>query len=303
MDEASERDPWDLSAIESLVLLNGPSTSEVAAVHMAILELVVRRVLTLTTDERRMLLIFRKSTDRLSPGPAFNHELPAPLKMVRDRYRGHTPSLTRGRDSSVAVEDFARNLFGPRRRRTLVDRLRRKVQPDPTTFVESVMMPHLRGLGLFHWTEIQYEGLYRGYGWEITPAGAAELDRLHAIMADGRESFPRWVREEPERASRFIEQAGAALLLIPGIAPSIRELNLRISGRTLSSPDVARMTVNLESSGVMSAPLNAFALVALAGVFGPRAFDGLDSAFHSISEDVSQVWTSLMASGSFFYGE
>jgi len=301
-DEA-QSDRWELSAIESLVLLNGPMTSEVTAVSTAILELVVRRALMLMATERRVLFIFKRFEDRVSPGPTFHNEYPEPLKEVLRRYRGRTPAMSRGRDSSVRVQDLAASLFGSERSRGLFHRvLRREVVPVSGGFVESVMMPHLSKLGLFRWSANSQPGGFRFESWEITPLGVEKLDRLGAILAEGRESFSIRVYQDPDRAAQLVGQAGAAILLIPGIAPSIRVLHSRISGQSTPVPPPSGRWVKAAPSRMVTAPVNAFSVAALAGVFGPGELDGFDSAFHAISETAARAWSALIDSGGFWGG-
>jgi hypothetical protein len=109
---------------------------------------------------------------------------------------------------------------------------------------------------------------------------------------DGRERFPRQVREDPSQAAQFVACAGPALLLIPGAAQNVRILNAHLSGLDALAPPVPKPTDRATgmNPGAQVAVAGVFSVVALAGVFGPGEYDGFDSTMFSVSEDVTLLW-------------
>jgi hypothetical protein len=255
---------WELSAPESQILLSGPETRDDWALKAALLELVVRGGLRLSTSEssgilrrkRAHVLVLVKNSDLAAI---------AALRGVLDAYP--QPRLHSNR-TAVAVGDLARAVFT-------------RYQKAPSGgYVNEILLPALDERGLFSREADPRLRLAGAGGWFLTQRGLAALVELRSLLASAREAFGAWLDRDHPRADAFLQTAGPATLLMDDAIAALGRLRER------SSAEPHARNVAASSAG-------AFSLGALAGVFGPGLSDGLDGANKVINAGVDEVWRAL----------
>ncbi|MCC6792158.1 MAG: hypothetical protein IT336_10745 [Thermomicrobiales bacterium] len=266
--------PWRLSAPESLVLLWGPEAGNAWALKVALLELVVRRVLRLSSVERSRLFRSPEQVNMLGPGEQTDWPAPRPLVAVLDVYAGTRPPADGVSVVALATAVFRRNV-----RRVRTGFLRHRMDRTGGGYVDADVLTVLERQGYYTPESAARLGLVRSTRWHLTPSGERARDELKQFMALGRSAFPDWVTSEPELARSYVERAGPAMLLLGGVAPLLRSLHAQERTRRRDERD--------DGFGLRGNPFQA---AALAGSFGPEPNDDLDAAFFAISEDVDRAW-------------
>lgn len=294
MDDALPPYPWRMSAPESLILLWGAETGDAWAVKMALLELLVRRSLTLSCVERQRILRSPQPVHLLSAGIGRDRIDARPLRFVLDVHAMSQASSPNA--PGVAVERLTTRLFTHHFRPVRSGFWRRRWDRSGGGFVSAVIMPSLEQQGIFVQEESVRLGLFPSKRWALTTQGIAKREELQRFTAFGHQHFGRCVQDDPERAASFIERAGPALLLLGGIAPLVQKLS---HGQGRSAND--GWQTDHSSPNWNGDP---FTVAMLAGSFGPGPHDDLDTAFHVLSVDVDRAWEEMhRRSGVVFGGE
>jgi hypothetical protein len=274
MDEQLPSFLWRLSAPESLVLLWGPDTGDPWTLKVALLDLVVRRTLRLSTAERPRLLRSPARVNVLSAAELADPSLPRALQAVMEAYSGTRQVLSDG----VPVVDLATAVFTRRFRQTRTGFLRKRWDRTGGGYVRTEVLPELERCGYYTRLVVSELAIFSSPHWRLTSTGEAALAELRRITAVGRGAFPEWVERDPELALSFVERAGPAILILGGVAPLLRRLRDRSGADGGSGLGWAR---------------DPFSAAELAGSFGPGPDDDLDTAFFALTADVDRAWSNL----------
>jgi hypothetical protein len=281
MVERQPGEPWTLSAPESLVLLTGPETGDAVALRAALLELVVRRSLKLTRATDRRFLILHPKVNVFSGGSNFTRRLEKPLQHILDLFLPIPRRTFADGVVGVPVKKVAREVLRQHRPSYHFVLGRRTRILNAQTYVGGTILPELVKHG-FYLCDVSVGGNpSAAITCSITEHGIETLSVLRDMVDEGRSSFAGWVDTDPKRAMDYVERAGPAILLLPALAPAIRKLHIQ--------QQFARIR-----PGRTSSP---FGLIALAGIFGPSAEDGLDAASYTIAHEVDLAWESILRGG------
>jgi hypothetical protein len=274
---------WELSAPESGVLLWGPETRAGEALKLALLELIVRQTLRLVAVKDRRLFVFSKRVNLLAPGTSRDQPSGRALRAVLDvapPSRAYPDGIF-----GAPVEQWARAVVARYRRRG--------------GYVQAEVLPALEARGLYRQERYRRLGLFEGSRWTLTPAGTAALVELKGLVESGRAAFGQGMEPDPARVRAILATAGAAVLLLPGLFPEIRYFQPREEGSGFEGTVV--VFTGSGGSGEERRPdgddrsdepepgepdADVFSLDALAGIFGPGPFDGLDAASDAIDAGV-----------------
>lgn len=274
--------PWELTAPESYVLLNGPSASGAEALKLAALELVARGLLRIVEAEE--------------VGP-FGSQRPA---RVLVRARGARPPTTPVLASVWTLyTGIPPRTFGEGIEGVPIDELAREAQSrykPLRRFVERVIMSNLIERGLYTYEQYRIFWFFPASRLVLSPAGAAARADLEERLAMARAQFGGWATADPARALAFAGLAGAALLLAPSLYPDLQRLGHQQPASTTDSGFVpAATTINsddrspepdqapLESEQTMPhLDLTGFDPTGGGFTFDLGALDSLDSAFSAI---------------------
>lgn len=277
MNDGLPRRRWDLSAPESGALLWGPETRAGEALKLALLELVVRQALRLVAVKGRRFFVFSKLVNVLAPGASRDQPANRVLRAVLEV----TPPSHTYPDGTVGapVEQWARAVVARYQRRG--------------GYVQAEVLPALEERGLYVRESYRRLGLFEASRWMLTPAGMAALAELKTLMESGRAAFGLGMEPDLARVRALLGTAGAAVLLLPGLFPELRQLEWRERGPESGSNgsgggDGGRPDDDDQPGepGPDDPEADAFGLDALAGVFGPGPVDGLDAAFDAIDAGV-----------------
>lgn len=282
MDELPSK-PWTLPAPESLVLLWGPETSEVAALKHAILDLIAREALVLSTVEERRLLVLKRPVNVLSPG-RFAHSVTEPALAVLS-LAGTRPKTYANGVSGVPVKQAASVALSRYRRKTRIKIGPLRVREPSGGYVRDVVLPALESRGLFQ--RVSQSAVLGGptITWELSPAGERELDVLRRLTMFERDHFARWVATDPEPARLFVERAGPAVLLMPDVMAKLPQLAGLRSASTSGWG---------EGRGPTDVGRTGFAIAALLTAFAPLGFAAVNEA---VAHGVDDAWEALTSTG------
>jgi len=194
--------PWPLSAPESLVLRDGAAGQEVAALKLAVLELVGRRVLRVESERRR----FGRRT-WVAPG-------------------GSAPPAT-GPLAGLARTCLEQTAEGRRPLDKAVTRHLRAHGRSPERWLADEVLASLEARGLMVRESRRALGILTRESWSRTQAGEAARAELEGRLAGLRRSVRSTT--DPRDALALVAAAGAAVLLAQDAWPLVEDLRRRVA--------------------------------------------------------------------------
>ena len=267
---------WTLSAPASLVLLAGEDASDQEVIRLMLLEMVVRRMLKLSVTHGRKLLIFSKRTYLLSSGINAQRRADGPLERVVELMPAMTSRTYKDGAAGIPVRLFVRSMIEKMLLSTFTPGSIQEQWFWPESFMEAEILPDMADSGLFACGEWA-PGADRQC--EYTESAQELINTLWGIIEQGRRDFAHWVANDAQKAVEFVARAGAAMLLMPVLAPEVRKLyqqvRYQVSQRHMQGT---------------------FGLAALAESFGPGKDDGYDTASYLLAEEIDRAWSELMGS-------
>jgi hypothetical protein len=193
-------DHWQLPAAESQVLLSGPDTPDDWVIKLGLKELVLRRILTVSTVRERRYLILRRNTDIVSRTRKSAVGLSRPLRAMLDVFPKAT--FYHGGTTGIPVRQAALEVL--------------RWYRAGGGFVKAEILPEMQRLGLYE--QVSDQGILR---WRLTPEGEQALIDLRVILERGRAESPTWETGNRAGAAAFIGLAGPAVLLLGNPLPWI----------------------------------------------------------------------------------
>jgi hypothetical protein len=169
---------WDLPAPEAEVLLQGPNTSDMSALVLALKQLVIRQDLALSTGLEPRRLRSPKRVDVLVECRP-SHAVPEPsLRLIMTIYTV-SPRLPEG----VPVAKLARAIFEWRE-----------------GYVKGEVLQDLEARGYYTREKRRWLGPIGMKRWVLTPAGLAARMELEASLSAGADRFGEWTVADELRA-------------------------------------------------------------------------------------------------------
>ena len=95
----------------------------------------------------------------------------------------------------------------------------------PSNYANMEVMPSLHARGLYERAGSGLVGTLLRGGWQRTRAGDQLSAEIQDSLSEAQEKFPGWVREDPVRASEFLEHTGVVMLLLPSLYAEVSRLS------------------------------------------------------------------------------
>jgi hypothetical protein len=247
---------WNLTAPESHVLIYGWVHSG-EPLKLAFAELIARDVLRVVQAEEKPLPFGKRHPITvLAIGPNSDDSMPRPLNAALDAFLAAKSHKLADDLSVVAVDDLA-----------WVIRKRYRWRGG---YVRLEVMPTLIEKDLFRAERKRMLFLFPSADFVRTPSGHAATKDLEEWLSTIEESFSQMASADPERALRFVQQAGSAVLLMKDLHPQIRGLRESVP-QTAGVSDLGffPVTNSGESSDLPD--------------IGAGVLNSLDSAFEAIA--------------------
>jgi len=258
--------PWRLTAAESYVLRHAPHRpAGTEVVKFAVKELVVRGALRVgwASATKRLSVPRRRACPVMVAGPRYDDVEDAVLEPVLETYataRRRVIATPEGAHlEAVTLDDFvkaARKAFGGDMRRYANDHVVAMLERRGLVRVD-----HLMGVGP---ARLAY-----------TPAGREADDELERWLAAGRKPFRTWRSPDATRVQRYLNGAGAAVVLLAHLEPELAPLNRVLHSVAPYGGEPLAIAIG---PGDDLQPFDASALQ----LDDLAALDGLDGAFSAI---------------------
>ena len=187
---------------EAMVLLDPYRVKAADALKVTLIALLVQRVLRIDTESKARLIGKSREIAHVRLADRAGAPLPAHSASVVELVR------SAGNGTMREIVARAGKIYGLRL----------------SGFLDKLLRPGLVARGLLAPEKIKIFLVFNATRFSLTPAGAAERDKLTRAMEEAR-TIPSFLDSDPARAAAMAAALGGMLLLIPELKPHLKALS------------------------------------------------------------------------------